>query len=46
MNGTQKATNAERSKKTEQVKIVERETEQMEITMNPHGTIVYAEQTN
>ena len=40
------AINAERSKGTEHVKIAEWGMEQMEITMNPHETIVYAEQTN
>ena len=34
------AINAERSKGTEQVKIMEQEMEQMEITMNPHGSIM------
>ena len=39
--------NTERYKGMEQVKIVERRTEQMEITINPHGTsIVCAEWTH
>ena len=43
MDGTRNAIYAERSKGTEQVKITEQGTGQMEITMNPHRTIVYTE---
>ena len=46
VNKMRNAQNTERSKGTEQVKIMEQGTEQMEITMNPHGTIVYTERTN
>ena len=35
--------NVEQYKGTKQMKIMEQETEQMEIVMNPHGTIVYAQ---
>ena len=40
--------NAERAKGTEQMKIAERGggAEQMEINMNPHGTIVYMKRTH
>ena len=42
----QNAINVEQCKGMEQAKIAERGTEQMEIILNPHGTIVHAERTN
>ena len=46
MHGTRNPIDAERYMETEQVKIMEQGMEQMEITKNPHGTIVYAEWTH